>query len=100
MTDAQDTLESRLFEAHGVVTSLNAEGQFEVLSPEVTANAMSAVQVLLEQAQDAFQEMCGPMKTNRTLRESEKVIKEMASAMQGMLNVMDTYLTEHSKTLA
>ena len=59
MENAQDILENRLEQIHCLVTALLlAEETSEHMTARVLAGAFWSVQELVEQAKDAFTEMC------------------------------------------
>ena len=60
MTDAQDTLEDRLEQVHCLLSTLIMAGEAENyhMTPRLMAGAFWSVQELVEQAKDAFTEMC------------------------------------------
>ena len=71
MSNTQDTLENRLEQVHGLVTTLIMVGEAENahMTPQLMAGALWSVQELVEQAKDAFTEMChDPERTGQALR--------------------------------
>ena len=59
MTDAQDTLENRLEQAHCLITTLIMTGEAETahMTPRLMSGALWSVQELGGQAKEAFKEM-------------------------------------------
>ena len=110
MTDAQDILSGRLAQAKGILNSLLIDEQHHNLASRELNNTLWAIDTLIEQAKDAFQEMSQQSKPQDTVtfdtggiditvnfrKESRLVLQEMVKYIdhascvgQGLLDAVD-----------
>ena len=107
MTDAQDILSGRLAQAQGILNSLLIDEQHASLAPRVLNDTLWAIDTLIEQAAEAFQEMsqqrkpaapvmcCGEpipdleKELIAVMRETTKQLEDVASTGRDFLNDID-----------
>ena len=91
--DAQDILSGRLAQAQGILSSLLIDEQHANMVSQDLNNTLWAIDTLLEQAQDAFQEMCQQSKPDAPVMCGDEPIpdleKELIAVMREMTKELE-----------